>query len=422
MAFLSLALSLTAAGCATVVYTPTQDNVPTMSPSDAGQRLASALRGNYIYLDNGRPHTITDAKASADSVTIAFKKRHFLGFETEETDQATIPLKSLQVPPVRTAKGDGAFLMDFPDGRMLLFEHKDAAVSFANALFILARGDEGRSLAPLKDPAAEAAFQVEARKYRELAVKPGLPEEARKYAVQGDFAVEKKNLAVAVARYADALKVAPWWPEGHFKRGRLLADMERYGEAVDEMQRFLLLAPDAKEAREAQDNIYKWESAGSLVGSGAAVAVGPAGAPVPVATVKRGDGKFTVIEVKPFAQGEGLKLSPAFANYFRDGLRDALTKMKVAEQVVGDGAPGPETDAAHSLVVEGQFTEYKEGGFLAGPGIVGAQIRVSRRSDHAPIATLTSRIPFKSSPLNTDKNVGEWTGRLTARPIRDALK
>jgi hypothetical protein len=132
------------------------------------------------------------------------------------------------------------------------------------------RSAEGHSPVPPKDPAAEAAFQEEARKYRDMPAKPVLPEEARKYAVQGDFAVEKKNLAAAEARYADALKVAPWWPEGHFKRGRVLADMERYGEAVEEMKKFLLLTPEAKEARDAQDNIYKWESAGTLTASGGA--------------------------------------------------------------------------------------------------------------------------------------------------------
>jgi hypothetical protein len=96
--------------------------------------------------------------------------------------------------------------------------------------------------------------------------------------------------------------------------------------------------------------------------------------------------------------------------------------MKMAEQVVGDGAPVPDADAAHSLVVEGKFTEYREGGFLVGPGIVGAEIRVSRKSDHAPITTLTPRVAFKTSPLNTDKNVGEGTGQRTASHLRDALK
>jgi tetratricopeptide (TPR) repeat protein len=117
------------------------------------------------------------------------------------------------------------------------------------------------------DPAAEAAFPEVARKYRETPVKPELPEEAHKYAVQGDFAIEKKNLPVAIDRYTDALKIAPWWPEGHLKRGQLLAEIELYDAAIADMKKFLLLAPEAKEAREAQDNIYKWESAGTLTAS-----------------------------------------------------------------------------------------------------------------------------------------------------------
>ncbi len=117
------------------------------------------------------------------------------------------------------------------------------------------------------DPAAEAAFPDVARKYRETPVKPELSEEAHKCAVQGDFAIEKKNLPVAIDRYTDALKIAPWWPEGYLKRGRLLAEIELYDAAIADMKKFLLLAPEAKEAREAQDNIYKWESAGTLTAS-----------------------------------------------------------------------------------------------------------------------------------------------------------
>jgi len=114
------------------------------------------------------------------------------------------------------------------------------------------------------DPAAEAAFPEVARKYREMPAKPELSEEAHKYVVQGDFAIEKKNLPVAIDRYTDALKVAPWWPEGYLKRGQLLAGIELYNAAIADMKKFLLLAPDTKEAREAQDNIYKWESASNL--------------------------------------------------------------------------------------------------------------------------------------------------------------
>jgi hypothetical protein len=51
----------------------------------------------------------------------------------------------------------------------------------------------------------------------------------------------------------------PWWPEGHFNRALVLAEVERYTEATREMRKYLLLFPDAPNARTAQDQIYAWE-------------------------------------------------------------------------------------------------------------------------------------------------------------------
>jgi tetratricopeptide (TPR) repeat protein len=259
-AVLLFAVSLMAAGCVTTAYTPTPDNVPRISYSEAGRNLM-VLKGNRIFV-RGHYCNIADVKIGFDTVDIIYRKQTIFNIETGETGIETIHLKAFQVPPVSTQAGNAAYFMNLSKNRMLLFRTQNEAIACANALFILKRRAEGYT--PPKDAAAEAAFQEEARKYRAMRVKPALPEEAHKYAVQGDFAVEKKNLDAAADRYADALKVAPWWPEGHFKRGLVLADLERYDEGIDEMKKFLLLAPDAKEARVAQDNIYKWESAGSL--------------------------------------------------------------------------------------------------------------------------------------------------------------
>jgi hypothetical protein len=107
--------------------------------------------------------------------------------------------------------------------------------------------------------ADEAAFQESARRYRELPVKPALPEEARKYQVQAEAAVKRKNFTEASDRYGDALKVAPWWPEGHFNRALILGEMGRYRNAIDEMKKYLAIVPNAPDARAAQDKIYEWE-------------------------------------------------------------------------------------------------------------------------------------------------------------------
>ncbi len=114
--------------------------------------------------------------------------------------------------------------------------------------------------APPEDPLEAAAFEAEARKYRESAVKPAFPEEARKYKAQAEFALQQKKFENAVDLYGRALKAAPWWPDGHFNRALILGELSRYEEAIREMKRYLLLAPDAPDARDAQDRIYQWES------------------------------------------------------------------------------------------------------------------------------------------------------------------
>jgi hypothetical protein len=39
----------------------------------------------------------------------------------------------------------------------------------------------------------------------------------------------------------------------------LLGNNSKYQEAIMEMKKYLMLVPDAPNARTAQDNIYKWE-------------------------------------------------------------------------------------------------------------------------------------------------------------------
>jgi hypothetical protein len=56
------------------------------------------------------------------------------------------------------------------------------------------------------------------------------------------------------------LDIAPWWPEGHFNRALIMGETKKYWDAMREMKRYLLLVPDAPDARAAQDKIYQWES------------------------------------------------------------------------------------------------------------------------------------------------------------------
>jgi hypothetical protein len=129
-------------------------------------------------------------------------------------------------------------------------------------------------------------------------------------------------------------------------------------------------------------------------------------APVP------GDGvrlPFTTVAVRPFTRADGVGISQDFLNYFSGGLRDELVKAGVARQVV---------DAGEAVVLEGKIIGYKTAWYGI---IVTSEIKVYRRSDNALLKTLTPEVGAKASPFNTDKNVGENTGKRTAYEIKKAV-
>jgi tetratricopeptide (TPR) repeat protein len=110
--------------------------------------------------------------------------------------------------------------------------------------------------------ADDAAFAQVVRAYRGAAVPPTLSEDARRFKVQAEFAVRDKNYPLAVELYGKALRIDPWWPQGHFNRALVLAESHYYLAArgsVREMKRYLDLQPDAPDARAAQNKIYEWE-------------------------------------------------------------------------------------------------------------------------------------------------------------------
>ncbi|MGQ0544312.1 MAG: tetratricopeptide repeat protein [Betaproteobacteria bacterium] len=131
-------------------------------------------------------------------------------------------------------------------------ERKDAAERFAAAFKRLAAG-------AVEDPPEAARFADAAKRFREASPKPPLPEEARRFRVRAESAVSEKRFEDAADGYEEALRAAPWWPEGRFNRALVLAELGRYTEAAREMKKYLALVPDAPNARAAQDKIYEWE-------------------------------------------------------------------------------------------------------------------------------------------------------------------
>lgn len=96
-----------------------------------------------------------------------------------------------------------------------------------------------------------------------LEPKPAVPEEARRHFVRGNTALKEardsSDYDRAIARYNDALLLAPWWPEPYFNLAKALELRERYDDAIAALKLYLLAAPQAEDARAAQDMIYALE-------------------------------------------------------------------------------------------------------------------------------------------------------------------
>jgi tetratricopeptide (TPR) repeat protein len=127
----------------------------------------------------------------------------------------------------------------------------------ANDLFFI---QQQFKTCPTRPPETAARFEALAKQYREQTVKPSISEEQRKYIVQANLLTKRKNYIGAIGLYRKAIAVNPVdYPEAYSNMALLYAQENYYQRAIDQMKRYLLLVPDARDARSAQDKIYEWE-------------------------------------------------------------------------------------------------------------------------------------------------------------------
>jgi len=103
-------------------------------------------------------------------------------------------------------------------------------------------------------------FEPVAAQHRALAVKPAVSEEQRKLFVQANALAQQKEYGKALTQYEKAIALdRTAYPEAYFNMALLAAQEHRPVTAIFYMRHYLLLRPDAKDARSAQDKIYEWE-------------------------------------------------------------------------------------------------------------------------------------------------------------------
>jgi formylglycine-generating enzyme required for sulfatase activity len=98
---------------------------------------------------------------------------------------------------------------------------------------------------------------------REQTPAPAVPEEARRFFIRGNTALEdaqgQDGYLRAIRNYSEAIKIAPWWGDAYHSLAKARDLAKDYPGAIDALGLYLLTGPAQADARQAQDRIYALE-------------------------------------------------------------------------------------------------------------------------------------------------------------------
>ena len=100
--------------------------------------------------------------------------------------------------------------------------------------------------------------------YRAFPAKPSPPDAARRSMSRGQAAVENGKVQpgdfdCAIREFEQAALNAPAWPDAYYNLGMVQGKLERYDEAIRNLQKYLDLAPTAGDAEQVKTMIYQME-------------------------------------------------------------------------------------------------------------------------------------------------------------------
>jgi tetratricopeptide (TPR) repeat protein len=105
-----------------------------------------------------------------------------------------------------------------------------------------------------------AEFKMKSSEYLSKEVKPDLSEEQRKFVVQANAASEEKKYALALEMYDKVFQINPYsYPQGYYNAALIAAQQQDFALAIFNMNKYIILSPNAEDTRKAQDKIYEWE-------------------------------------------------------------------------------------------------------------------------------------------------------------------
>lgn len=151
---------------------------------------------------------------------------------------------------------DAVTTNDGPADQHLLWTSHNAAMNCADALnWMIAEAHGARAPESTDSP----TFSTAAAAWRALPVKPALPEAVHGERVLAENAVSEHDAIAALTHYRRGLQLYALWPEGWFNAAVLFSQIGAYDDAVDFMNHYLQLTPDAPDAQQARDQVFIWK-------------------------------------------------------------------------------------------------------------------------------------------------------------------
>jgi tetratricopeptide (TPR) repeat protein len=144
---------------------------------------------------------------------------------------------------------------------IFMFPEKDSldVKNFADDLFFIQQPFKVKY--KLKQDSLMAAFKLIADKYHTSKIKPAVPEEQREYIVQANSLNQQKMYSKSIELYKKAIEIdRTSYPAAYFNLALLYAQLHDFNEAILNMKKYLMLEPEASDARVAQDKIYEWKA------------------------------------------------------------------------------------------------------------------------------------------------------------------
>lgn len=137
-----------------------------------------------------------------------------------------------------------------------VFTDLEMAKKYADFLFLLQyQLNEKRYTSQL------VIFEPIAANYRSMKVKPLVSEAQREYIVQANSFNQQKQYGKAIEFYIKAIELDQTaYPAAYSNLALLSAQINNFDAAIYYMKKYLLLEPEASDARSAQDKIYEWKA------------------------------------------------------------------------------------------------------------------------------------------------------------------